>query len=49
MSELEEELINMNNKVDSIKEVEWVVINESPKTDYYFNGGAGGKNLVFKI
>ncbi|MCU9938752.1 hypothetical protein NWQ34_03890 [Mycoplasmopsis felis] len=48
MSELEEELINMNNKVDSIKEVEWVVINENPKTDYYFNGGAGGKNLVFK-
>ncbi|MEI2462294.1 hypothetical protein RRG54_02860 [Mycoplasmopsis felis] len=38
----------MNNKVDSIKEVEWVVINESPKTDYYFNGGAGEKNLVFK-
>ncbi|WP_322910790.1 hypothetical protein [Mycoplasmopsis felis] len=47
-NELENKVKDIIKKLDNIKEVEWVVINETPKTDYYFNGGVGGKNLVFK-
>ncbi|WP_134110275.1 hypothetical protein [Mycoplasmopsis mustelae] len=38
----------MSNKIDTLREVGWVVINETPQTDYYWRGGKGGKNTVFK-
>ncbi|AJR12566.1 Uncharacterised protein [Mesomycoplasma dispar] len=45
---LESLLLSLRSKYDLIEAVEWVVISETPQTDYYYNGGSGGKNLVFK-
>ncbi|QIW61966.1 hypothetical protein [Mycoplasmopsis gallinacea] len=47
-SVLVEKMIGLGKRIESLKEFEWVVINESEQTDYYYNGGKGGKNLVFK-
>ncbi|AJR12534.1 Uncharacterised protein [Mesomycoplasma dispar] len=52
INEFEEKLhslsVSLWSRYNVIEEVEWVVINETPQTDYYYNSGTGGKNLVFK-
>ncbi|ATP59602.1 hypothetical protein [Mesomycoplasma dispar] len=54
INEFEEKLhslsVSLWSRYNVIEEVEWVVINKTPQTDYYYYyySGTGGKNLVFK-
>ncbi|VEU76203.1 hypothetical protein [Mycoplasmopsis columboralis] len=47
-SDIGDEIIRLGQLINNYKKVEWVVIDETPQTDYYNNGGHGGRNLVFK-
>ncbi|UWD34231.1 hypothetical protein [Mesomycoplasma molare] len=46
--ELQNLVSNWEKEYKDIQNFNWVVINETKQTDYYYNGGTGGKNLVFK-
>ncbi|ENY70125.1 Hypothetical protein, predicted transmembrane protein [Mycoplasmopsis bovigenitalium 51080] len=35
-------------RVKNIERIGWVVLNETPLSDYYYKGGIGGKNTHFK-
>ncbi|VEU74595.1 Uncharacterised protein [Mycoplasmopsis citelli] len=46
--EINEELQGISEQINDFKKYGWTVINETEQTDYYWNGGRGGKNLVFR-
>ncbi|UUM19923.1 MULTISPECIES: hypothetical protein [unclassified Mycoplasma] len=46
--EIKSNLDGIRSRLEHLKEYKWVVIHETPQTNYYWKGGRGGKNLVFK-
>ncbi|UUD36063.1 hypothetical protein NPA08_03865 [Mycoplasmopsis citelli] len=46
--EINNSLSEIYQRIEELKKYNWVVINETEQTDFYWNGGRGGKNLVFK-
>ncbi|UUD36046.1 hypothetical protein NPA08_03775 [Mycoplasmopsis citelli] len=46
--EINRKIMSITEEIKEFKKYGWTVISETEQTDYYWNGGRGGKNLVFR-